>query len=548
MSNLTRSIFDSLLPPGSIWTVEENADFDLLLEGIADNLEIIRLYLSQLSDLRNPNNTFVLDDLEREYGVKNIGLSETVRRQNLSVIVFGKNSSGAEDFLQQILNDAGFNVFVYQNNPAVDPAIYLTEDFQMVANGDNAFAGREDAFAGILGGELLVNGDLLQNQGPEYLSVADAPTMVAGNQEAFAGRFNEIILTPVNYAIPINPNAWPFVFFVSGEKINNLYTGAFQDMTYGNFTYILIGTAAEIQTSSDGETWERKIADNLYTADFRGITFGNGIFLIIGNGGEIQTSPDNGQTWTHQNAAEGITTDLISTVFGNSIFIIVGENGVIQTSSDGEAWIPRVADGSYTGQFNSITNNGSLFVTVGDNGEIQTSSDGGAWVHRTPAGGYTGDFFACTNNGSLFVIAGENGEIQTSPDGVTWTARTPAGGYVDNFTGATSGNNIFVLVGENGEIQTSSDGITWSVQEPEFPFTGNLFAAGFGDNKFLIGGILGEIQLSLNAFTWFHEIPDFASFTLSRGEVSSEREQEFKRLILKIKPLYTWAALIITYI
>ena len=38
-----------------------------------------------------------------------------------------------DDFLQQVLRNAGFDVFVFQNDPAVDPGIYLANDFQMVA-------------------------------------------------------------------------------------------------------------------------------------------------------------------------------------------------------------------------------------------------------------------------------------------------------------------------------------------------------------------------------------------------------------------------------
>ena len=46
MSDLTRAMLNDLLPPGPIWEPEEDGDFDLLLDAIADNYEEVRLFLS----------------------------------------------------------------------------------------------------------------------------------------------------------------------------------------------------------------------------------------------------------------------------------------------------------------------------------------------------------------------------------------------------------------------------------------------------------------------------------------------------------------------
>ena len=37
MSDLTRAILDDIMPKGDIWTPQEEADFDLLLEGMASD-------------------------------------------------------------------------------------------------------------------------------------------------------------------------------------------------------------------------------------------------------------------------------------------------------------------------------------------------------------------------------------------------------------------------------------------------------------------------------------------------------------------------------
>ena len=45
--------------------------------------------------------------------------------------MFARGGTGTNPDLQTALNDAGFNLLVHDNDPAVDPAIFLDEDFQM---------------------------------------------------------------------------------------------------------------------------------------------------------------------------------------------------------------------------------------------------------------------------------------------------------------------------------------------------------------------------------------------------------------------------------
>jgi hypothetical protein len=224
MSNeLMRAFLDAELPPGPLWFPEEDAGLDQLLDGMAANSEEVREFLAALADARNPLLTNILEDLEREYGVlSDDRLSEETRRMRLNAFVYRGQSQGSEDSLQNALQDAGFDVFVYQNDPAVDPATFLDEDFQMVAGGGNAYAGRTDAFASRIGGELLVNGDIFSTS-PLYLPVAG--TLYAGDGQT-AGEFDVMAITQFEYEIPTDPDAWPFVFFVGGAVTRDPGTGA----------------------------------------------------------------------------------------------------------------------------------------------------------------------------------------------------------------------------------------------------------------------------------------------------------------------------------
>ena len=219
---VSRQSFDALMPPGPLWVPEIDEGLDQLIEGLAESSEDIAEFLNNLGTIRNPGLTTILSDLEREYGIDvDSNLTEAIRRMRLATKAFENNSNGSVDALQGALDSSGFDTLtVYENSPAVDPAIFLTEAFQMVAGGDNAFAGFEPvsgppstAFAGRIGGELLVNGDVF-SQEPAYLS--QAGDTFAGGQLSNAGIFDEFKREQLTYDIPTDPDDWPMVFFVGG--------------------------------------------------------------------------------------------------------------------------------------------------------------------------------------------------------------------------------------------------------------------------------------------------------------------------------------------
>jgi hypothetical protein len=85
--------------------------------------------------VRDPRQTDLLSDLEREYGiVPDLLLTDAVRRNFLRHVKYKLPDTASWEHLQNALVDAGFtNLIVTPNNPVVDPA-------------------------DVTGGELLVNG------------------------------------------------------------------------------------------------------------------------------------------------------------------------------------------------------------------------------------------------------------------------------------------------------------------------------------------------------------------------------------------------------
>jgi hypothetical protein len=250
-------MIDDIRPKGPAHDPAPDGDLDLLLDGMADNYEIVRAFVSTLSDTRDPKKTPVLSDLEAEYGIPTSTLlSEADRRLRLDEFANGGDGNGTEDDLQDALRNAGFDVYVYQNDPAVDPAIFLEQAFQMVADGDNAYAGRADAFAGRVGGELLVNGDVFKTS-RVFTSVAG--TFYAGDGTG-AGEYDDLLIEKIEYPIPTDPADWPLVYFVGGaatyDFIELLLNGGFET---GDFTGWDQRSAVIDNTNPASGTWCSKL-------------------------------------------------------------------------------------------------------------------------------------------------------------------------------------------------------------------------------------------------------------------------------------------------
>ena len=134
MSDLMRAVYDALMPPGSIWTPEEEKEFDQLLDGMAENSEVVRVFLAGLANIRRPSKTAMLDDLEKEFGiVKNENLTDDERRAQIAAIKFSKGGNGDKDFLQAAFTTAGFDVQVHENSPPVDPGLLLDSEEYVTA-------------------------------------------------------------------------------------------------------------------------------------------------------------------------------------------------------------------------------------------------------------------------------------------------------------------------------------------------------------------------------------------------------------------------------
>lgn len=410
-----------------------------------------------------------LDDWEFFLNLdKNDSLTTKSRNDRIAGKISAQGGQGPK-YIQNILQDAGYPVYVTENVPQVDP----TTKTGLLIPGPPTYS-IISLYAASLGGFTLGGRTLGQKQFSDI--VEDVVTIpVIPNRYIFIWfltgptGIDDFVDLPnisrddfIKQILQIKPAHTWVIAQVNFKNLGELWTtqtsgtaNKLFDIIWANNQYVISGDADTILISTDGSIWE--LESTGIGQPLLGITHGNNKYVVVGNNGTIATSPD-GITWTAQTS--GTIQILTETTYGNNQFVAVGGSGTILTSPDGITWTSQTPAGGFSGFFNGAIYGNNLYVISGDNGEIQTSPDGITWTSRTS--GTANLLVDVTYGNNQYITVGLSGTIATSPDGITWTLRTS--GTAQLLNGVNYGNNQYLVVGNNGTILTSPDGITWTSQ------------------------------------------------------------------------------------
>lgn len=293
--------------------------------------------------------------------------------------------------------------------------------------------------------------------------------------------------------------------------------------------FVAVGDAGEVQTSSDGITWEQQ------TAAFGGNGVGHdgcGLWVAVGSTFTFETSPD-GINWTTRPIFDAGLPNMNDVAHDqDGLWVAVGASATIYTSLNGFDWDKRTADAGYSNEFHSVAHDGvGLWTVVGTAGEIQTSIDGINWLRKLSntnsnltTVGHNKE--GLRNKVGSWVVAGDSGTIRTSDDGYNWLPRPGNNVFFDGL--AYDGYSMWVGVGSSGNIQVSGDnnGTSW---QAAVPGAGGGFGSFFegvahdGYNVFVAVGASGEIQSSQDGYNWIQR-------TAAGGYSSSFRAVSFGTL------------------
>lgn len=128
------------------------------------------------------------------------------------------------------------------------------------------------------------------------------------------------------------------------------FTGTFSAATYDYATglYVIAGTNGEIQTSPDGVNWTKRTQAGGYTGTFTGaVPKANNGVILVGSAGEIQLST-NLTSWARIPSPMPAAMNFNAVCYGGSVdvdnveskaaYVAVGNDGSVAFSIDGTRW------------------------------------------------------------------------------------------------------------------------------------------------------------------------------------------------------------------
>ena len=343
----------------------------------------------------------------------------------------------------------------------------------------------------------MVSSGLLRTQLPKRgfhaLRQEIAPGVLSSHSQSWlSGSFSAPILLSILFLILIAAgfqaaNADPLD---NWQWRNPLPAGNTLDaVTFGNGTFVALGTAGTFLTSPDGVNWSSGNTADTYT----NVTFLNDQFIALGNVGAILTSTD-GLNWNPQESY--VDRDLYAATYGTGSYVVVGAYGTILTSPDAVVWDGRNSGTGF--DLNGVSFGNGNFVAVGGSGTVLTSTDAAIWTSGTS--GVSEPLISVAYGANEFLSIGQSGQVYSSSNGLAWTR---AGSVGANPGSIVFEKGVFVVVNSAGVVQTSSDGSSWVNVSP-----GVTAGVAYGNGTFVAvgtetdpasGNSFGGIWTSLNA-------------------------------------------------
>ena len=223
-------IFQHLFPRSHAWRMVVDKFLRKFFVGLGPFQADYQLFVDEIFEDISPTKTRELESWEDQFQLSGVG-TDTERRQALDA-AWKAQGGQSPGYLQGILRDAGFNVYVhewwYYAGPTRyirDPRVYLETGFFL----PGAVFGEPECVFGepefVFGSGNPATGYVLVNKGPgvSYLIPTAAacfgePECVFGEPEFVFGEVSGTRFVPKEYPIPSDPDAWPYFVYVGGEN------------------------------------------------------------------------------------------------------------------------------------------------------------------------------------------------------------------------------------------------------------------------------------------------------------------------------------------
>lgn len=234
-------IFQHLLPNAKAWRLTIDKYLRRFFQGLTGIGTDVNLFYDNIYNDINPQTTRELDRWDKQFGLRDTGLTEQERRDRLDATW---KALGGQDprYIQDTLQAAGFDVYVHQwwepGTEAVvgvkscatprNPLMWLRRQYTsintLVECGEElAECGEELAECGNSldpTGYPLVNKIFITT--PDVLPVCGEELAECGEELAECGNYDVFREDLRNYIIPLDPLKWPYFLYIGGSTFGTL--------------------------------------------------------------------------------------------------------------------------------------------------------------------------------------------------------------------------------------------------------------------------------------------------------------------------------------
>ena len=221
------NLFKYLLPKARAFSITIQKNLTKFFEGLTALPDNFRTFVDNIWYDIFPLTTRSPELWEEQFGIRFPNSDDTTRRNDIDTQWKLKGGQTAY-YLQNMLQDAGFDVQVHENNPKIDPDTFISANFVACCGLSTSVCGNDDAYCGLTGGYVLANGFVPDSSDlRDYLMVCGYDgfdDITCGQSIAVCGYFEQFVIVPVIYAIPDDSDYWDNVFFIGGDATRDPVT------------------------------------------------------------------------------------------------------------------------------------------------------------------------------------------------------------------------------------------------------------------------------------------------------------------------------------
>ncbi len=222
-------IFQHVLPRSRAWRMIVDRFLRKFFVGLGPWQADYRTHIDEIFEDIDPSRTRELERWENQFQLSGTG-TETERRQTLDA-AWKAQGGQSPGYLQGILRDAGFDVYVHEwwyfvgmTRYTWDPRVILGSEVYLPGTvfGEPECVFGEPEF--VFGPDQVDIGYVLVNKGPgvSYYKPTPAacfgePECVFGETEFVFGETSGLRFVPKEYPIPDDPAKWQYFVYVGGE-------------------------------------------------------------------------------------------------------------------------------------------------------------------------------------------------------------------------------------------------------------------------------------------------------------------------------------------